>query len=82
VPANSAVTNVPNFGFMALPRCGQSKRFAQQSSCARAHGECSVRDRHKRTVGFIESAMPADGIPRCLSTSNGDLGTSRLEKQL
>jgi hypothetical protein len=21
VPANSAVTNVPNFGFMALPRC-------------------------------------------------------------
>src|ERR1700716_3144173 len=32
-------------------------------SRARAHGECSVRDRHKRTVGFIESAMPADGIP-------------------
>src|SRR5260221_13312016 len=27
----------------------------------------SVRDRHKRTVGFIESAMPADGIPRCHS---------------
>jgi hypothetical protein len=26
--------------------------------------------------------MPADGIPRCLSTSNGDLGTSRLEEQL
>src|SRR6267142_3021844 len=36
-------------------------------SRARAHGECSVRDRHKRTVGFIESAMPADGIPRCHS---------------
>ena len=26
--------------------------------------------------------MPADGIPRCLSTSNGDFGTSRLEEQL
>jgi len=51
-------------------------------SRVRAHGECSVRDRHKRTVGFIESAMPADGIPRCLSISNGDVGTSRLEKQL
>jgi hypothetical protein len=36
-------------------------------SRAPAHGECSVRDRHKRTVGFIESAMPADGIPRCHS---------------
>jgi hypothetical protein len=46
------------------------------------HGECSVRDRHKRTVGFIESAMPADGIPRCGFASNGDVGTSRLEGQL
>jgi hypothetical protein len=46
------------------------------------HGECSVRDRHKRTVGFIESAMPADGIPRCGFASNGDVGTSRLEEQL
>jgi len=36
-------------------------------SRARTHGECSVRDRHKRMVGFIESAMPADGIPRCHS---------------
>src|ERR1700704_6426417 len=36
-------------------------------SRARAHGECSVRDRHKRTVGFIESAMRADGISRCHS---------------
>jgi hypothetical protein len=26
--------------------------------------------------------MPADGIPRCPSISNGDVGTSRLEKQL
>ena len=48
----------------------------------RAHGECSVRDRHKRTVGFIESAMPADGISRCPFASNGDIGTSRLEWQL
>jgi hypothetical protein len=46
------------------------------------HGECSVRNRHKRTVGFIESAMPADGIPRCGFASNGDVGTSRLEEQL
>jgi len=46
------------------------------------HGECSVRDRHKRTVGFIESAMPADGIPRCGFASNGDVGTSRLEGQV
>jgi hypothetical protein len=46
------------------------------------HGECSVRDRHKRTVGFIESAMPADGIPRCPFASNGDVGTPHLEKQL
>jgi hypothetical protein len=46
------------------------------------HGECSVRDRHKRTVGSIESAMPADGIPRCRFASNGDVGTSRLEEQL
>ena len=29
-----------------------------------------MRDRRKRTVGFIESAMPADGIPRCPFTSN------------
>jgi hypothetical protein len=36
----------------------------------------------KRTVGFIESAMPADGIPRGPSASNGDVGTSRLEAQL
>jgi hypothetical protein len=46
------------------------------------HGECSVRNRRKRTVGFIESAMPADGIPRCGFASNGDVGTSRLEEQL
>jgi hypothetical protein len=46
------------------------------------HGECSVRDRHKRAVGSIESAMPADGIPRCRFASNGDVGTSRLEEQL
>jgi len=26
--------------------------------------------------------MPADGILRCPSTSNGDVGTSRLEEQL
>jgi len=26
--------------------------------------------------------MPADGISRCPSTSNGDVGTSRLEEQL
>jgi len=26
--------------------------------------------------------MPADGIPRCPSTSNGDVGTSRLKEQL
>jgi hypothetical protein len=32
-------------------------------------------------VGFIESAMPADGIPAAIA-SNGDVGTSRLEKQL
>jgi hypothetical protein len=31
---------------------------------------------------FIESAMPADGIPRCGFASNGDVGTSRLEGQL
>jgi hypothetical protein len=36
-------------------------------------------NRHRRTVGFIESAMPADGIPRCGFASNGDVGTSRLE---
>src|SRR6266404_7188058 len=65
----------------ATLRCGQSEHFAQSSLCARAHGECSVRDRHKRTVGFIESAMPADGIPRCPFTSHGDVGTSRLEEQ-
>jgi hypothetical protein len=41
-----------------------------------------MRDRHKGTVGFIESAMPADGILRCPSASNGDVGTSRLEEQL
>ena len=44
----------------------------------RAHGECSVRDRHKRTVGFIESAMPTDGISRCPFASNGDIGMSRI----
>jgi hypothetical protein len=48
-------------------------------SRAGAHGEGSVRDRHKRIVGFIESAMPADGIPGCPFASNGDVGTSRLE---
>jgi len=31
---------------------------------------------------FIESAMPADGIPRCPFASNGDVGTSRIEQQL
>jgi hypothetical protein len=31
---------------------------------------------------FIESAMPADGIPRCPFAANGDVGTSRLEEQL
>jgi hypothetical protein len=41
-----------------------------------------MRDRHKKTVGFIESAMPADGIPRLPFASNGDVGTSRLERQL
>jgi hypothetical protein len=46
---------------------------------AGAHGECSVGDRHKRIVGFTESAMPADGIPGCPFASNGDVGTSRLE---
>ena len=36
----------------------------------------------QRTVGFIERAMPADGSSRCPLASNGDVGTSRLEKQL
>ena len=40
-----------------------------------------MRDRHKRTVGFVESAMPAEGIPRCPFTSNGGVGTPRLEEQ-
>jgi hypothetical protein len=74
---NSAAADVLNFGFIALPHRGQAS-----ISRARAHGECSVRGRHKRTVGFIESAMPADGIPRCPFASNGDVGTSRLEEQL
>jgi hypothetical protein len=80
VPANSAVTNVPNFGFMALPRC--LKVSISRNNRRVPVRTASVRDRRKRTVGFIESAMPADGIPRCPSTSNGDIGTSRLEEQL
>jgi hypothetical protein len=82
VPANSAVTNVPNFGFMALPRCLKVSISDNNRRVPVRHVECSVRDRRKRTVGFIESAMPADGIPRCPYTSNGDIGTSRLEEQL
>jgi hypothetical protein len=41
-----------------------------------------VKDRRKKTVGFIGSAMPADDITRRPSTWNGDIGTSRLEEQL
>jgi hypothetical protein len=32
------------------------------SAIARAHHECSVRDRHKRIVGIEENAMPAESI--------------------
>jgi hypothetical protein len=66
--------------FMVEPTsCGRQRW--RLSSCARAHGKCSVGDRHERAVGFIGSSMPADGIPRCPSAWNGDIGTSRLEEQ-
>ena len=49
---------------------------------SRAHGECSVRDRHKER-SVILSVMPADGMHSALPfASNGDVGTSCLEKQL
>jgi hypothetical protein len=63
----------------AMDRC--SNIGADQREGSRKQFAC-VRDRHRRTVGFIESAMPADGILRCPFTLNGDVGTARLEEQL
>ena len=41
-----------------------NQRFASllYSAIARAHRQCSVRDRHKRIVGIEENAMPAENI--------------------
>ena len=61
-----------------------NQRFASllYSAIARAHRQCSVRDRHKRIVGIEENAMPAESIRAAHSVLTEILGSSRLEEQL
>ena len=50
-----------------------NQRFASllYSAIARAHRQCSVRDRQKRIVGIEENAMPAENIRAAHSVLTG-----------